>query len=89
VNAGVNPTIGSYNASSVKMYNATSSLVRFENKNLFRYFKKRSIAYYLHRWRCRKNYKVVGSGPGEGTMVPHEVTEILAIFIKIRDTLEL
>jgi hypothetical protein len=31
---GVNPTIVSYNASAVKSYNATSSLVRFENKNI-------------------------------------------------------
>jgi hypothetical protein len=28
---GANPTIASYNASAVKIYNATSSLVRFEN----------------------------------------------------------
>jgi hypothetical protein len=31
---GANPTIGSYNASAVKIYNAASSLVRFENKKL-------------------------------------------------------
>jgi hypothetical protein len=30
---GANPTIVIYNA--VKIYNATSSLVRFENKNIF------------------------------------------------------
>jgi hypothetical protein len=28
----------SYNASVVKIYNATSSLVRFENKNILIYF---------------------------------------------------
>jgi hypothetical protein len=31
---GANPTIVSYNASAVKIYNTTSSLVRFENKNI-------------------------------------------------------
>jgi hypothetical protein len=30
-----NPTIASYNASAVIFYNATSSLVRFENKNIY------------------------------------------------------
>jgi hypothetical protein len=30
-----NPTIASYNASIVNFYNATSSLARFENKNIF------------------------------------------------------
>jgi hypothetical protein len=34
---GPNPTIVSYNASAVKVYNAKSSLVRFENKNIFFY----------------------------------------------------
>jgi hypothetical protein len=29
---GANPTIVSYNASDVKIYNARSSLARFENK---------------------------------------------------------
>jgi hypothetical protein len=33
---GANPTIVSYNASAVKIYNATSSGVRFENKKCFR-----------------------------------------------------
>jgi hypothetical protein len=32
---GANATILSYSGSAVKMYNATSSLVRFENKNIF------------------------------------------------------
>jgi hypothetical protein len=31
--AKFNPTIASYSASDVKIYNATSSLMRFENKN--------------------------------------------------------
>jgi hypothetical protein len=31
VNYGANPTIVSYNASAVKLYDATRSVVRFEN----------------------------------------------------------
>jgi hypothetical protein len=38
--SGANPTIVFYNASVVKSYNATSSLVRFENKNTFLDFVK-------------------------------------------------
>jgi hypothetical protein len=38
-----NPTIMSYSASAVKkLTNATSSLVRFENKNILFFFEKRS-----------------------------------------------
>jgi hypothetical protein len=40
VNPGPNPTIASYNTSVVKIYNATSCSVRFENKNIFFYFEK-------------------------------------------------
>jgi hypothetical protein len=39
---GANPTIAIYNASAVKIYNAKSSLLRFENGNIFFYLKKRS-----------------------------------------------
>jgi hypothetical protein len=35
--SGTNFTIASYNAGAVKIYNDTSSLVRFENKNIFFY----------------------------------------------------
>jgi hypothetical protein len=35
--------IESYNASAVKIYNATSSLVRFENNNIFAYYENRSM----------------------------------------------
>jgi hypothetical protein len=35
---GANPTIASYNASVVNFYNATGSLARFENTNIFFYF---------------------------------------------------
>jgi hypothetical protein len=41
-----NPSILSYNASGVKIYNATSSLVRFESKNIFFYIE------ILQCWRC-------------------------------------
>jgi hypothetical protein len=34
---GANPTIASYNASAVKIYNATGSLARFENKIIIFY----------------------------------------------------
>jgi hypothetical protein len=37
--------IASYNASIVKFYNATGSLARFENKNIFSSLKN-AIAYY-------------------------------------------
>jgi hypothetical protein len=39
-----------YNASAVKIYNATSCLVRFENKNIFFFNEKRStttLALYI------------------------------------------
>jgi hypothetical protein len=39
---GANPTTESYNGSIVKNYSATSSLVRFKNKNSFFYFEKQS-----------------------------------------------
>jgi hypothetical protein len=38
-----NPANVSYNASAVKIYSATSSQVRFENKNIFFYFEKRTM----------------------------------------------
>jgi hypothetical protein len=42
---GANLTIASYNASAVKIYNATSSLVRFESKNTFFGISKNALAY--------------------------------------------
>jgi hypothetical protein len=38
---GANPTIGCYSARVVKIYNATTSLVRFEIKNIFLWFEGR------------------------------------------------
>jgi hypothetical protein len=39
------PPIMSYNAGAVKIYTATSSLVRFENKNIF-FTLKNDLTYY-------------------------------------------
>jgi hypothetical protein len=44
---GANPTIESYNASAVKIYNAKISLVRFEKKFLY----KENCASLPRRWR--------------------------------------
>jgi hypothetical protein len=55
IRPGANPTIVSYNASAVKIYDATSSLVRFGNKKY--YLEKRSSL--LQRW-----FEVVGLAPG-------------------------
>jgi hypothetical protein len=51
----INPTIASYNASAVKIYNATSSLVRCENKTIFFSHDKHSSL--LQRWRCSCKFK--------------------------------
>jgi hypothetical protein len=42
---GANPTISSYSASVVKIYNTTSSLVQFEKK-IFYSAVKNALAYY-------------------------------------------
>jgi hypothetical protein len=39
---GADPTTANYNAGVVKIYNETSGLVRFKNKNSYFYFEKRS-----------------------------------------------
>jgi hypothetical protein len=43
--SGVNPTIASYNASAVKIYNITGSLLRFGNRNISSTLKN-AAAYY-------------------------------------------
>jgi hypothetical protein len=64
--AGSNPTIASYNASAVKIYSATSSLVRFENKNIFFYFKKTLNPTRYSAGVVAVNSKVVGLAPDFG-----------------------
>jgi hypothetical protein len=61
---GANPTIASYTANTVKMYNAKSSPVRFENK-YFLLLLKNALAYYLHTTLALYvvvNSKMVGFG---------------------------
>jgi hypothetical protein len=55
--SGANPTTSSYNASVVKIYNATSSLhSAFSKQKIFSSaLKKRSIL--LQRWRCSCKFK--------------------------------
>jgi hypothetical protein len=43
--SGANPMTLSFNASAVKMYNATNIIARFSNKKYFPYFNN-SLAYY-------------------------------------------
>jgi hypothetical protein len=52
---GANPTIKSYNASVVKIYNATNSLTRYLKK--LSDIKRFSLQ---QRWSCRCKLKVVG-----------------------------
>jgi hypothetical protein len=58
---GPNPTIVSYNASAVKLYNATGSLLRFEN-NFFSSTLKNTLAYY-NTGVVAVNLKVAGLAP--------------------------
>jgi hypothetical protein len=46
----ISEVIMNYNASAVKVYNATSSLVRLEDKNVFSCFEKCSTL--VQCWRC-------------------------------------
>jgi hypothetical protein len=49
---GASPTIVSFNASAVKIYNATGIPVLLENKDIFHYLEKRSSR--LQYWRSRR-----------------------------------
>jgi hypothetical protein len=53
---GDTPTITSYNASAVKTYNATSSLV--ESKNVFRYFEQCSTLHTTTIGSCRHDFVI-------------------------------
>jgi hypothetical protein len=53
----------SYNASAVKIYNARSSLARFENKNIFTYFQKTLQPFMYSAGVVAVNSKVVGLAP--------------------------
>jgi hypothetical protein len=54
-----NPTTAIYNASAVKIYDALSSLVHYENNKYFLHLEKNALAYY----NAGVNSKVVGLGP--------------------------
>jgi hypothetical protein len=53
----------SYNASTVKIYNATSSLMRFENKYIF-FFIEETLSYYSAAGIVVVKSEVVGLAPG-------------------------
>jgi hypothetical protein len=54
-----NPTVVIYSASAVKIYNGTSSQVRFENRKFFLHKMKNALAYY----NLLVNFEVVGLAP--------------------------
>jgi hypothetical protein len=65
-NPGANPTIASYNASAVKIYNAKSSLVRLEK--IFSSTVKNALVYYLGTMLAllpKNKIKIVGLAPGQ------------------------
>jgi hypothetical protein len=56
--SGANPTIASYNAGVVKIYNTLSSLVRFEGKDIFLYILLKTLQpTTAHRCRCNCKFR--------------------------------
>jgi hypothetical protein len=52
------PTVVSYNASTIKIYNATSSLVRFENKKVFFHFERNNALAYYNAALIKNAFKI-------------------------------
>jgi hypothetical protein len=54
-----NPTFGSYNSRAVNIYNAMSSLARFDNNSgYFLLISYNTLAYYIQRWRCSCKFRI-------------------------------
>jgi hypothetical protein len=64
---GANPTIVSYDASVVKIYNATGSLVRLKNKKSFVNFEKTLWPTTYYATYVVVNSEVIGLAPGANT----------------------
>jgi hypothetical protein len=55
--SAVQEPIMSYNATVVKIYNATSCIVSFENKTIFCYFEKNALYSLQNRCRCSCKFR--------------------------------